>query len=180
MLTTLNFRADGYRQSVLGLIILTAAATTLLAQERAPRSIQVPPDAPRAARPQPEQPRLPTNYEVKRPVELRTVIVGRVRGEMAQLAGAEFLKSAKDPVFIAVTTAPGVLGKPALASAPVIILNGERLLSTRNMGVDKLVAFLPDREKIKETNSVAVMWIGKQEPTRTREPLTFRRADIKE
>jgi hypothetical protein len=137
------------------------------------------PDAPRPQRLQPKPPSLPTNYEVKKPVELRAVTVGHLNKEMESLAGPVFLQTAKEPLYIEVKTIPGVLGKPAMAAAPLIVLNGERLISTRSAGPDTLVAFLPNAEKIKDANSVAVVWIGKQEDTMTRKPLIFHRSDIK-
>lgn len=180
MWTTSNFHAD-IRP---GRHIVMASGVLLLASlglAQGPLS-QAAPDSPRPARLQVREPQLATTYEVKRPVELRSVAVGRVSKQkgMEELAGTEFLSTAKEPLFIEVKTVPGVLGKPSMGAAPLILLNGERLLSTRGTSPDTLVAFLPDRQKIKDTNSVAVMWIGKQEPTRTRKPLTFHRRDIKD
>jgi len=163
-----------------GAIVIALAAGAPFARETASKEPPVPPDAPRPAPGQPGGKPLPTNYEVKKPVELRSVLVGRVTKERTAAAGSEFLRSAKDPLFIEVTTAPGVLGKPAVGAAPLIVLNGQRLLSTRSAGTDKLIAFLPDREAIREKNTVAVVWLGKQEPTMTKEPLTFSRSDVKE
>ncbi len=179
MWMTSSSRADTGWKSILLFVVLVGFAASAMSQKRSLNTTPVPPDAPRAARPQPEQRALPTNYEVKRAVELRSVTVGHVTKEMESLAGPGFLQTAKDPHFIEVKTAPGVLGKPTVAAAPLIVLNGERLVSTRGAGPDTLVAFLPDGEKIKETNAVAVVWIGKQEDTMTKRPLTFRRADVK-
>jgi hypothetical protein len=179
MWTTSSFRADVRGVSFLA-IVLSACLTTAAAAQEQPKAVQpIPPDAPRAARPQPKERALPTTYEVKRPVVLRSVRVGPLTKKMQSLAGAAFVKTAKDPIFVEVKTSPGVLGKPQMASAPIILLNGERLLNTRSAGPDTLVAFLPDRERIKGTNSVAVVWIGKQEPTMTPKPLSFRREDVK-
>jgi hypothetical protein len=161
-------------------MLVALAAGAPFARAAASQEPPVPPDAPRPAPVEPGGKPLPTNYEVKRPVELRSVLVGRVTKERSAAAGPEFLKSAKEPIFIEVTTAPGVLGKPAAGAAPLIVLNGERLLSTRSAGTDKLIAFLPSREPIRETNTVAVVWLGKQEPTMTKAPLTFSRGDVKE
>lgn len=180
MWTTSSFRVEARRRGFLLLLVSVCFAAAIAAQKPRSTDIDVAPDAPRPARPQPKPRSLATNYEIKRPVELRSVTVGRVTKRMEALAGEAFLKSAKNPIYIQVRTAPGVLGKPALAAAPVILLNGERLLSTRSAGPDALVAFLPDRGKLQETNSVAVVWIGKQEPTLTRKPLRFRRTDIRE
>jgi hypothetical protein len=179
MWTTSNFHADslvGRSITVSGVLLFAALG---FSQEL---PSQTAPDAPRPARLQAKEPQRATTYEVKRPVELRSVVVGRLtkEKEMERLAGTEFLITAKDPLFIQVKTVPGILGKPSMGAAPLILLNGERLLSTRGSSRDTLVAFLPDRKKIKDTNSVAVMWIGKQEHTRTRKPLTFRRSDIKD
>jgi hypothetical protein len=181
MWTTSSFRADARRARLPVLALLACVAASATAQERPSRSASpVAPDAPRPARIQAKEKPVANLYEVKRPVELRSVTVGRLTKKMETLAGTEFVKTATDPLFIEVKTVPGVLGKPPMTAAPVILLNGERLLSTRGGGRDTLVAFLPDREKIRDTNSVAAIWIGKQEPTMTEKPLTFRRADVKE
>lgn len=174
MWTTLSSRARRFPPGVISLALTVCLPALPAAQQ------VVAPDAPRPARVQPK-PRPPTStYEIKRPVQLRAVTVGRLTSRMRELAGAEFVKAARDPLFIEVKTAAGALGKPAMSAAPVILLNGERLLNTRAAGRDTLVAFLPDHERIRDENTVAVVWLGKQEPTLTRRPLTFRRADIKE
>jgi len=180
MWTTSSFLAKVRQRGRLLFLVSVCFAATAASQARYLADTQVPPDAPRPAPVQPKQPRVTTNFEVKKSVELRSVTVGRLTKRMEELAGEAFLKSAKDPIYIQVTTVRGVLGKPALASAPIILLNGERLLTTRSAGPNSLVAFLPDREKIKDLNSVAVAWIGKQEPTLSKKPLRFRRADIRD
>ena len=179
MSMTLSSRANARLTHAFLFVALACCAASSAAQQRPSAAATIAPDGPRPQRVQPKAPALPTNYEVKRPVELQSATIGHLTKRMESLAGPGFLKSAKDPLFIQVKTAPGVLGKPATDAAPLIVLNGERLISTRSAGPDTLVAFLPDAEKIKETNSVAVVWIGKQEDTMTRKPLSFRRADIK-
>jgi hypothetical protein len=150
------------------------------AAERAPAQAPVAPDAPRPAPTTPKQKAVTNLHELKRPVGLVAVTVGRLTPAMERLAGPEFVKTASDPLFIEVKTAPGALGKPPMASMPVIVLNGEPLLDTRGGGPDTLVSFLADRGRIKDTNSVAVVWLGRQERTMTERPLTFRRGDIRQ
>src|SRR5262249_48386455 len=94
----------------IALVWCVASSTDSAAQTRPNDMAIVAPDAPRPQQLQPKAPPLPTNYEVKKPVELRSVTVGHLTKEMESLAGPGFLKTAKEPLFIKVMTIPGVLG----------------------------------------------------------------------
>jgi len=112
-------------------------------------------------------------------VELKSVLVRPLDPKYSALAGPEFLKTAKAPLSIEVRTARS-LGIPARNAAPVILLNDERLMNTHAVAADRLVAFVSDRERLRDVNTVAVVWLGEAAPTKTRRPLTFRPADIRE
>jgi hypothetical protein len=164
MWTTSSFRA-----SAAGLII----ASPLLAGCAGAR-VQPPPDSPRpqVALPAPEQPG-GTGY-AQDPVELRAVSARRVQGDTAlmRMAGRAFLERAADPIAIDVRTRQP-LGELARDAAPLVYLNGERIEETRVVDTDRLVAFLPDRTRIRPENLVAVAWIGSVQATMTRAPLTL-------
>jgi hypothetical protein len=113
----------------------------------------------------------------RRTVELKTVTVRRVDERTKRYVSREFLRTASEPLYIEVQTARP-LGNLARGAAPVILLNSERLLDTRATSPSRLIAFLPDRERLKETNRVAVVWLGDR-ATQTRRPLTFRLEDIR-
>lgn len=138
------------------------------------------PDSPRpqVALPAPEQ-RGGTGY-AQEPVELRAVSARGVRGDTAlmRLAGPAFLERATDPIAIDVRT-ERPLGELARDAAPLVYLNGERIDQTRVAGTDRLIAFLPDRTRIRSENRVAVAWIGSAQATMTREPLTLLAAEIR-
>lgn len=107
-------------------------------------------------------------------IELKAVVVGRVTEKYAKLAGPEFMKTAEDPIYIEVQTAKP-LGNVWRDSAPVILLNDERLIDTWPVGADLLVAFLLNRKKLQDVNTVAVEWVGEQAPTKI---LTFKLDDV--
>jgi hypothetical protein len=157
-----------------GVVLL---ALVVLAGMSAVYAQPVPPDAPRPAPPEPKTQRSAGGRAALGPVELKDVVVGRVTGRYATLAGAEFMKTARDPIYIEVQTVTP-LGNLARDSAPVILLNDQRLKTTRAIGADRLVAILPDRDRLKDVNTVAVEWVGERPPTKSPRPLTFRREDV--
>jgi hypothetical protein len=113
---------------------------------------------------------------VRPSVELKSVVVRRIDAKMEKLAGQQFVKAAEEPYYVEVQTQTS-LGNLARSSAPVILLNGEKLLNTRATGDHTLVAFLPNLKSLKDVNSVAVVWLG-DEQTKTRHPLTFALNDV--
>lgn len=137
-------------------------------------------DAPRPAKlPTEEKPAPIDNSQLRRPVELKSVSVRKLDSKMAELAGAQFLKAATDPIVIMIQ-ARYLFDPLPRTSSPVIVLNGRKLMNTRGFvgASDKLVAFLPDRSLIKDINTVRVFWVGNEELTTTKRPLTFRVEDI--
>jgi hypothetical protein len=142
-----------------------------LAQETAP-------DAPRPARSSKVQPTTPGRRSQPKTVEIKSVTVGRLDGSTTKLAGVDFMRSATDPLVIEVRT-EGPLGDLTRTSSPVIVLNGETLSETIPLMPNRLIAFLPNRRFIKDTNTVVVVWLGQEELTRSRRALTFRSRDIK-
>ena len=182
MLTTSNFPVKQphttqhhmrLRACVLfAVIFVYAGASWTPAQEVAP-------DAPRPARPAQRVSTTTKNlYKQARTVELRTASIRRLDERMSKMAGADFLKRASSPLVIEVQTQEP-LGDLTRTSSPVIVLNGEVLSETVPLAPNRLIAFLPDRKFITEVNTIAVVWLGNEELTRTRRPLRFRQKDIK-
>ncbi len=95
----------------------------------------------------------------------------------AQMAGPAFVEAAEDPVVVRVVTSRP-LGNLTRTSSPLIVLNGERLMYTWAHGPRILVAFRPDLGWLRDANTVSVEWLGDEERTRTREPLTFTREQV--
>ncbi|HEV1993521.1 MAG TPA: hypothetical protein VGR03_04245 [Candidatus Acidoferrum sp.] len=109
-------------------------------------------------------------------VELKSASVRHLDEKMKAMAGAEFLKAAREPLSIEVKTV-NPLGNLSRSSLPVIVLNGEKLPGTRATNQTTLVAFLPDRSMLKDSNTIAVVWLG-DERTRTKYPLTLKLEEI--
>lgn len=179
MLTTSNFPAKKRHfarllaGAVCAGILVCAGAKSASAQEVAP-------DAPRpasssnsvASTDQSDSPQVQPQ-----PVELSTVSIRRLDARMRKLAGSDFLKQATAPVVIEVRTQES-LGDLTRTSSPVIVFNGEVLSETVPLSPNRLIAFLPDRRLIKDDNSIAVVWLGNEELTRTKRPLRVKRQDI--
>lgn len=169
MWTTSNFRV---RQFCVCTVLL--AAVGALFGSLAMAAEIIPPDAPRV-RPETEPAR--KVFMAAEPigaVELKTVRVRHVDESDAHRAGVAFMKSAREPYAIEVQTEKP-LGNVWRDAAPVIVLNGERLLDTLPVGEDRLIAYVPDLKGFRDTNHVAVEWLGEQQSTKTRRPLTFGR-----
>jgi hypothetical protein len=147
-----------------------------------PRAPEEPQDAPRPAElPAEEKPPHIDNLQLRRPVELRSVTVGKLDSAMARLAGREFLRKATNPLAIVVEARIPFDPTPR-TSWPVIVLNDEKLKNSRSLPgeSDKLVAFLPDRSLIRDVNTVKVVWVGNEKLTMTKKPLTFTARDIRD
>ena len=113
-----------------------------------------------------------------KPLEIRSVRVSRVDQRTAKLAGDEFMRKATQPLVIEVRTVQP-LGDLTRTSSPVIVLNGEVLSETIPLVPNRLVAFLPDRRTLKETNSVTVVRLGQEDLTRSRRTVTFTSRSIR-
>ena len=175
MWTTSSSRAEWLRRAL-------ACAGLVCACPRPVDAARLPPapDAPQQAFPTPGQrPRGVNTSQLREPVELRSVRVRRLDEELARLAGPHFLRTATDPLAIEVVPKTPFDTSPR-GSAPVIVLNGEKLVNSRwaaDAGT-RLVAFLPDRRMIRQTNTVEVFWVGNEELTRTRQPLLFSASEV--
>jgi hypothetical protein len=171
---------------LIGCLMLTAGLLSSChpREERrvAPRESVVAWDAPAAAE-QPRGARPPQidSSQLRRPAELKAVSVRRLDPNMAEIAGKEFLRTAKDPIVIVVRAQVPFDPTPR-TSWPVILLNGRTLKNSRMLPGEEstLVAFLPDRSLIRDTNTVAIAWVGNEEATTTKRPLTFRAADVRD
>ena len=114
------------------------------------------------------------------PVELRSVTARRLGSDTAlrRMAGPRFLAEATEPIVIEVQT-ERTLGRLTRTASPEIFLNGEQIVDTWPIPPDRLIAFLPNRSRIRDVNSVTVAWLGSEEATRTRRPLTFKAQDVR-
>lgn len=175
MSTTSNFPAD-FRGFCASLLLIPTLGCASAAQ---PTARNIAPEAPRAARPATASAPERGHRIEARPVELRSVGVRRIsREEAAKRNGAKFAETARAPLAIEVKTqAP--LGRLDRTSSPVIVLNGTVLSDTIALDAGTLLALLPDDEKLRERNTLEVVWLGDEERTRTRTPLTFGPADIR-
>lgn len=175
MWMTSNSRAEG-RQSIFWLACVAGVVVAAYAQPGV--AVQVAPDAPRQAPVAIEQQPLIKEQSMQAAtVELQSVSVRRLDETHKKMAGPVFHKQALDPLVVEVKTQQALPQEPR-TSSPVIVLNGEKLVDTWVILPDKLVAFLPNRSKLKDVNSVAVVWLGNEEATRTKRVLTFRRSDL--
>lgn len=133
------------------------------------------PDSPRPAPVQVSKPR-PAPPVSLESVELKLVQARKFDPGRDQRFGRK-IKVPGAAVRIDVRTARS-LGNLASSAAPVILLNGERLLDTFAIAEDHLVAIYPDRARLRESNEVKVVWLGRDQ-TETKRPLTFRREDVR-
>jgi hypothetical protein len=179
MSTTSSSRASALRVAV----AMSAAAIGCHPGGRAPAAL--PPDAPRAqvaiAQAGEAAGRPSDGYRSQfAPVELRTVRVRRLTSRDADLlerAGRAFVAAAPEPLVVEVTTERD-LGRMDRTSSPQIYLNGTTLGDTWAVDANRLVAFLPDRRRIRERNSVTVAWLGNEEATRSRRALSFSAREV--
>jgi len=139
------------------------------------------PDAPRPApiAGQAPQPPFEDSSAYAGTIELAAVRVGKLDPVMQRMAGPDFLKAATEPLAIEVQT-QRPLPKTPRTTSPVIFLNGERLDNTWVIQPNRLVAFLPDRRKIKDINAVTAAWIGAESSSLTQKPLTFRAQEVRQ
>ena len=177
MWTTLNSHAEWRLALALALCGFLACAGCVSTGSDATSRF---PDSPRPAREvSDDRPPSVDRTQLTRPVVVHSVAATRVDAELARHAGAYFMKNAPEPLAIQV-----VVGEPIdpleRASSPAIVINGHVLSDTRVYGKQGtgLIAFLPDRKLIRDTNIVVVQWIGNEDATRSRE-LTFKASDIR-
>lgn len=181
MWMTSNF-LDRPRRALLATVLIISGGAYARPSLAATQQVAPPPVAPDSPRPASARPltggrgQETAGPHVRPSVELKSVVVRRIDAKMEKLAGQQFVKAAEEPYYVEVQTQTS-LGNLARSSAPVILLNGEKLLNTRATGDHTLVAFLPNLKSLKDVNSVAVVWLG-DEQTKTRHPLTFALNDV--
>jgi hypothetical protein len=135
-------------------------------------------EAPRAPAPRRPRPPSDTVRQHHRPFALRSAAVHRAEPELRRLGGARFAQTAAQPIAIEVRVAEPIDRRPR-DSAPVIVLNGRRLESTqlRPGTDDQLVALLPDRSLLRNTNEITVVWLGNERQTAGRPLIVAAPAD---
>ena len=168
MLMTSSFRAKP-GGIVLGMVLAAVVAA-------GSRSYAQAPDSPRPARPQAAATTSEDDTAYRGTVELKSVRVRQLDSTLEKMAGPEFLKSAREPVAIEVQTVRPLPTQPRNTSA-ILIINGEKFMDTWMIQPDKLVAFV-DRSKLRTTNTAAAAWIGSEQASSTRNPLTFQRGNV--
>ncbi len=135
---------------------------------------QMPPDAPRlATRTQVQKSPAEDSSAYVGSVELTLVRLRPLDETMKRMAGPTFLKEATDPVAVEVTTQKP-LPRSARNTSAIIILNGEKFPDTWAILPNRLVLFLPDRLKLKPVNQVAAAWLGAEQSSTSKRPLTLR------
>ena len=164
MSTTSNSRADA-----LTLILLFAfgCATASTAPD-AP--LTAAPDAPQAAVAQPV--RSKSAAPDFRRLELATVRVRSIDNELAKFVSPQLLRTWRDPVAVEATTTtdlPSSIGN----SSPALIINDEIYVDTWQVRPNRLIAFVPDRARLRDRNKAETIWIGGGNATRSREAITF-------
>ena len=136
------------------------------------------PDSPRPARDGASlaqtAPSSDTPLTQDRPVELRSVRVLAVRGDsmLERLAGATMLQEARSPLAVEVVTIDS-LGDVWRSASPEVYLNGVRVGDTWPLPPDRLLVFLPDAGGLRAPVQVTVAWLGREERTRSTEPLVI-------
>jgi hypothetical protein len=136
------------------------------------------PDSPRAAE-ETQVSRVPSEDDsvYRGTIELVSVRVRKLDSTLERMAGPAFMKRAREPLAIEVETLKELPKSPRNTSA-VLFLNSEKFADTWMILPNRLVAFLPDRRKIREVNTVTAAWTGSEDASRTKKPLTLRREDI--
>jgi hypothetical protein len=168
MSTMSNFRAERRRTLAAAAVAaaLTACALPVRAQET------VPPDAPRPAHPARPAPPAPAAARQPRPIEIRVLRVGPVRGDslLRGRASQDFLERASAGAVIDVTTAEP-FGAAPRSDAPVLFLDGRPLLDTWPVAPNRLVAVVPDARALRAGGEVTAGWLSDPERSRSRRPV---------
>jgi len=179
---TSSSRGSARGWALVGILAVSACASgaaTTGTTSAGPAAQMIPPDAPRLPLATPAEPQSGSAKPLQ-PVELRSVTARRIAGDtaMRRLAGPRFLEQATEAIVIEVETLEP-LGSTERGSSPEIYINGERLVDTWSFQPNRLVGFLSSRARLRDTNVVTVAWLGNEDTTRTRRPLTLRVADVR-
>lgn len=150
--------------------VALAAAALAGCQERPPPEAP----APAAQRPLGARPPELDNSALQKPVELREVRLRRPDAELERIFGPALPPGRRALVLEVQTREP--LDGQARTSWPTILLNGAPLVETRRgAAADVLLGLVPDEGTLQERNTVEVAWVGNEDLTRTKTPLTFGR-----
>lgn len=144
------------------------------------QDVRVAPDAPRVRVTDPVRP-LAGPQEWKQPVELTSVFARSLDSTLVRLAGEDFVRAAERPLAIEVHTVRPLDPTPR-TSWPVVVLNGQVVRNSRVSpdSAQIIYGFLPDREQVRDRNTVEVFWVGNEESTRTRRSLILTRQEVDE
>ena len=171
MWTISNFHARGRRRHR-DVLRVTVGLGLLCCQ---PSRGQVAPDSPRPAAAAPETrpepaPAARDSGPPDRPIELTAVRIHRPDSGLIRLAGPSTPQAARDLLVIDVQTRDTLPSVPRTGSVALVV-NGRLLPGTWALLPNRLIAFVTDRHAFQDTNSVAAVWIGNEENTRSRNPL---------
>lgn len=180
MWMTSNSRAEPIRllAAVVGIFVVACSSSGSRAGNDAP-------DSPRPARdvgPLSQPPtRVGDQSMQDRPVEIRSVRLRRVRGDtlLTRLMGAQRTTDAPEPIAIEVITAEP-LGNVARTASLEIYLDGVLIGDTWPLPPNRLIVFVPDRERLRAGVSVTVAWLGSEERTRSRRPVVLTAEQVRE
>jgi hypothetical protein len=116
-----------------------------------------------------------------RPVEISSVRLRLVRGDsmLTRPMGAQWMNDFREPIAIEVVTAQP-LGNVERTASPEIYLDGARIGDTWPLPPDRLIMFVPDRQRLRAGMSITVAWLGSEERTRTGRPVTLTEDHLRE
>ncbi|MGH7711440.1 MAG: hypothetical protein ACREOG_09150 [Gemmatimonadaceae bacterium] len=109
-----------------------------------------------------------------RPVEISSVRLRRVRDDtsLTRLMGAPRVNAAREPIAIEVVTAEP-LGNVERTASLEIYLDEQLIGDTWPLRPNRLIAFVPDRQRLRPGVSVSVAWLGSEARTRSRRPVVL-------
>ncbi|MGQ0642006.1 MAG: hypothetical protein ACT4P6_14745 [Gemmatimonadaceae bacterium] len=168
---TWNSRAERTRLLVAGVAVLIAACSPGSQVERAPDSPRPPRDLTALSQPSAQAP--DTSVQ-DRPVEISSVRLRRVRDDtlLTRLMGAPRASAAREPIAIDVVTAEP-LGNTERTASLEIYIDEQLIGDTWPIRPNRLIAFVPDRQRLRVGASISVAWLGSEPRTRSRRPIVL-------
>ena len=156
---------------------LLAAGATIVIAACSGSQAESAPDSPRPARNLTglAQPATQTDTSVQdRPVEISSVRLRRVRDDtlLTRLMGAPRVSAAREPIAIEVVTAEPI-GNVERTASLEIYLDEQLIGDTWPLRPNRLIAFVPDRQRLRPGVSVTVAWLGSEPRTRSRRPIVL-------